>query len=189
MPHFTAYGRFFVYGTVIIMEFKILLEKITPALKFIARKHLLASLYSEEDLYQEMCLYMWQRYAHGLPIGINESYVIKGCEFHIQNFLRKGRPKVVLSSIDELTAPDGPTLGEILEDKRDHSGSKIENEITIDEIMRMDLTDKERAVLSCLLKGGTVREAAAQLGISHVMVLKHKKAIIKKYRRKRLPAR
>ena len=173
----------------ITMDFRILLEKITPALKFVARKHLLTSLYSEEDLYQEMCLYLWQHYAQGLPIGINESYVIKGCEFHIQNFLRKGRPKVVLSSIDELTAPGGPTLGEILEDKKDPLGSKIDNELTIDEIKGMDLTDKERTVLSCLLKGNTVREAASQLGISHVMVLKHKKSIIRKYRKKRLPAR
>lgn len=187
MPKYRRRTPFLFSRMVIIMDFRILLEKITPVLKLIARKHLLTSLYSEEDLYQEMCLYLWQHYAHGLPIGINESYVIKGCEFHIQNFLRKGRPKVIFSSIDELTAPDGPTLGEILEDKKSVSGSKIDNELTIDEIKGMDLTYKERAVLSCLLKGNTVREAASELGISHVMVLKHKKAIIKKYRRKRLP--
>ncbi len=167
------------------MDFRIMLEKITPALRFVARKHLLYSVYDEEDLYQEMCIYLLQHYGHGLPIGINESYVIKGCEFHIQNFLRKGRPKVVLSSLDELVSPGGPTLGEILEDKKDASGSRIENELTVDEIKSMNLTDKERAALSCLLKGCTVREAAGQLGISHVMVLKHKKAIIKKWRKKR----
>lgn len=166
------------------MYFKVLLEKITPALRFVARKHLLYGCYDEEDLYQEMCLYLWQHYGNGLPIGINESYVIKGCEFHIQNFLRKGRPKVMLSSLDELTAPGGPTLGEILEDKSEDFGSKMENKITIDEIKNLGLTDKEKAVLSCLLKGYTVREAASQMGISHVMVLKHKKAIIKKWRRK-----
>src|SRR3989338_6678611 len=164
------------------MDFRILLEKITPALRFVARKHLLYSVYDEEDLYQEMCIYLLQHYGHGLPIGINESYVIKGCEFHIQNFLRKGRPKVVFSSIDELVSPGGPTLGEILEDKRESSGSRIENELTIDEIKNMNLTDKERAVLSCLLKGCTVREAAGTLGVSHVMVLKHKKAILAKWR-------
>ena len=100
------------------MDFRILLEKITPALRFIARKHLFMGFYDEEDLYQEMCIYLWQHYGHGLPIGINESYVIKGCEFHIQNFLRKGRPKVILSSLDELVSPEGPTLGDILEDRR-----------------------------------------------------------------------
>ncbi|MDD5422526.1 MAG: sigma-70 family RNA polymerase sigma factor [Candidatus Omnitrophica bacterium] len=170
------------------MYFRVLLEKITPALRFIARKHLLLGYYDEEDLYQEMCIYLWQHYANGLPIGINESYVIKGCEFHIQNFLRKGRPKVVFSSIDELVTPEGLTLGDILEDKRETPGSRIESELTVDEIRGLGLTDKERAVLSYLLKGHTVREAAAQMDISHVMVLKHKKSIITKWRKKkRLP--
>lgn len=170
------------------MHFRILLEKITPALRFVARKHLLYTLYDEEDLYQEMCLYLWQHYGNGLPIGINEAYVIKGCEFHIQNFLRKGRPKAPLSSLDELVSPGGPTLGEILEDKGESSGSRIENKLTVDEIKSLNLTDKERQVISFLLKGHTVRETATAMGISHVMVLKHKKSIIRKWRKKkRLP--
>lgn len=169
------------------MDFRILLNKITPALRFIARKHLLTGCYDEEDLYQEMCIYLWQHYGQGLPIGINESYAIKGCEFHIQNFLRKGRPKVILSSLDELVNAEGLTLGDILEDKKEGVGATIERKLTIDEIKDMGLTEKERSVLSCLLKGHTVREAASQLGISHVMVLKHKKAIIKKWRKNRLP--
>ena len=169
------------------MEFRILLEKITPALRFIARRHLLTGFYDDEDLYQEMCLYLWQNYRHGLPIGINESYVIKGCEFHLQNFLRKGRPKALFSSLDELVAPDGPALGDILEDKSGNFRTAMEDRLTIDEIKSLNLTDREKAVLSCLLKGCTAREAAARIGISHVMVLKYKKAIIKKWRRKRLP--
>ena len=170
------------------MDFRILLEKITPALKYIARKHLLLGSYDEENLYQEMCLYLWQHYRNGLPIGINESYVIKGCEFHLQNFLRKGRQKVVLSSLDELITPEGLTLGDILEDKRETVGSRIEGELTVDEIRGMGLTDRERSVLSYLLKGYTVREAAKELGISHVMVVKYKKGIVGKWRKKkRLP--
>ena len=164
-----------------------MLEKITPALRFIARKHLLACFYDEEDLYQEMCLYLWQHYGHGLPIGINESYVIKGCEFHIQNFLRKGRQKVMLSSLDELVNPEGLTLGDILEDKKETFSSKMENKLTIDEIKSIGLTEREKSVLSYLLKGYTVRETAKEIGVSHVMVVKYKKGIIKKWRRKRLP--
>ncbi|MDP2924356.1 MAG: sigma-70 family RNA polymerase sigma factor [Candidatus Omnitrophota bacterium] len=166
------------------MDFRILLEKITPALKHIARKHLFYSYYSEEDLYQEMCLYLWQHYGGGLPIGINEAYVIKGCEFHIQNFLRKGRPKVAISSLDELISPGGLTLGDILEDKKADFRSTIDNKVTIDEIAGIGLTDKEKSVFSYLLKGYTVREVAKELGVSHVMVLKHKKSIVKKWRKK-----
>lgn len=169
------------------MHFRILLEKITPALKYIARKHLLYSFYNEEDLYQEMCLYLWQHYRRGLPIGINESYVIKGCEFHIQNFLRKGRQKVILSSLDELVTAEGLTLGDILEDTSEKPGSRIESEITVDEIKSAGLTDREQSVFSYLLRGYTVREVAKELGISHVMVVKHKKRIVQKWRKKRLP--
>ena len=91
------------------MDFRILLQKITPALRYIARKHLLYGFYDEEDLYQEMCLFLWQNYANGLPMGINEAYVIKACEFHIRNFLRKGRPKTTILSLEDLISPKGLT--------------------------------------------------------------------------------
>jgi RNA polymerase sigma factor (sigma-70 family) len=168
------------------MDFRILLEKITPALRFVARKHLLYGFYDEEDLYQEMCLFLWQNYAHGLPIGINESYVIKACEFHIQNFLRKGRPKASISSLDEVITSGGLTLGDILEDKKAASGSSIENKLTIDEVKSLGLNEREKSVLSYLLKGSTVREIAKELGISHVMVVKYKKTIIEKWRKKKV---
>ncbi|MDD5613887.1 MAG: sigma-70 family RNA polymerase sigma factor [Candidatus Omnitrophica bacterium] len=166
------------------MDFKILLERISPALKYIARKHVLCGFYSQDDLYQEICLYLWQNYKEGLPIGINESYVIKGCEFHIQNFLRKGRPKAVLFSLDSTICGENLTLGDILEDKKSDFRIGSENRVTIDEIMKIGLTEKERSVLSYLLRGFTVREAAKELGISHVMVLKHKKNMIKKWKRR-----
>jgi RNA polymerase sigma factor (sigma-70 family) len=166
------------------MDFRILLEKITPALKYITRRHLLRGFYTEDDLFQEMCLYLWQHYADGLPIGINEAYVIKGCEFHIQNFLRKGRPKAVLSSLDELISPTGKTLGDILEDKKADFRLRIDYKITVDEIRNVGLTDREKTVFSYLLRGYTVREIAKELGVSHVMVLKHKKSIIKKWHEK-----
>ncbi|MFH1777568.1 MAG: sigma-70 family RNA polymerase sigma factor [Candidatus Omnitrophota bacterium] len=165
------------------MDFRILLEKITPALKYVARKHRLYGFYSEADLYQEMCLYLWQHYANGLPVGINEAYVIKGCEFHLKNFLRKGRPKVMLASLDQPLSA-GNTLGDILEDKKEDFNLTIERKITIDEINSIDLTAKEKSVFSLLLKGVTVREIAKEMNVSHVMVLKHKKNIIKKCRKK-----
>jgi RNA polymerase sigma factor (sigma-70 family) len=167
------------------MEFRILLEKINPALKAIARKHVLCGFYDVDDLYQEMCLYLWQRYGQGLPIGINESYVIKGCEFHLQNFLRKGRPKVTFSSLDELVTSSGETLGELLEDKKETFSLRIGDKLTIEEIKNIDLTEREKSTLSYLLKGYTIREIAQELGVSHVMVLKYKKGILKKWRKKR----
>jgi len=158
-----------------------LLKKITPTLKYVARRRFIPGFYSEEDLYQEMCLYLWEHYGGGLPAGINEAYVIKGCEFDIRNFMRKERYGVKFSSIDEPIGDDGLTLGETLEDKKDNAELMIANKLTVDEINNMDLSGRERLVISYLLKGYTAREIAAELGISHVMVLKHKKAIIKKW--------
>lgn len=169
------------------MSFQMLFEKIKPALKYVAHRRFLPGYYSEEDLYQEMCLYVWKHYGDGLPSGINEAYVIKGCEFDIRNFMRKEREKIKFSSIDEPIGDDGLTLGDLLEDKKDNPDIRIENELTIDEMNRMDLSERERSVIFYLLKGCTVREIAAELGVSHVMVLKYKKAIIKKYRTFQLP--
>jgi len=166
------------------MDFRILLKKITPSLKYIARKHLLYGFYDEEDLYQEMCLYLWQNYANGLPIGINEAYIIKGCEFHIQNFLRKGRPKAPLLSLEKLISTKELTLGDILEDNKTNPEADIDYKLTVDGIKSIGLNNKEQMVVSCLLKGYTVREVAKEMGCSHVMVIKHKKNIIKKWREK-----
>ena len=162
------------------MDFRILLEKITPALKHIARKQLLYGFFNEEDLYQEMCLYLWQHYAEGLPIGINEAYVIKGCEFHILNYLRKGRAKFSVLSLDEPISPDGETLKDVIEDPKGRFLVDSDNRLTIENIKSKGLTEKEMKVLSFLIKGYTVREIAKFMGISHVMVLKYKNNIIKK---------
>ena len=162
------------------MDYRILLENITPVLKSIARKHLLRGFHDADDLYQEMCLYLWQSYRDGLPIGINEAYVIKGCEFHILNYLRKGRKRFMPMSLDEHVSPEGYTLGDLIEDPRSSFLPDLDNRVTIDNIKNSGLTDNEKKVLSFLVKGYTVREIAEKMGISHVMVIKHKKNIIRK---------
>jgi RNA polymerase sigma factor (sigma-70 family) len=166
------------------MDFKILLERITPTLKVIARKHVFYSFYDADDLFQEMCLFLWNNYSSGMPIGINEAYIIKGCEFHILNFLRKGRPKASILSIDEVITPEGLRLGDMLEDKKTVYLSDADQNLSIDDIKNMGLTENEKAVFSLLLQGNTVREAAEKMGISHVMVVKYKKKIVKKWQKK-----
>lgn len=170
------------------MNFRVLLEKITPALRNIARKQILTGFYDEEDLYQEMCLYLWQTYSEGLPIGINEAYVIKGCEFHLMNYLRKGRKRFMMQSLNEELTEGGGTLMDALRDTRVNGITDIDNKLSIDDINNMDLSLKEKKVFSGLIKGQTVREIAGEMGISHVMVLKYKKNIIKKCSPRSIPA-
>ncbi|MDD5504669.1 MAG: sigma-70 family RNA polymerase sigma factor [Candidatus Omnitrophica bacterium] len=163
------------------MDFKILLEKITPALKAIARRNILTGFYDRDDLYQQMCLYLWQRFGEDVPIGMNEAYIIKACEFYLLNFLRRGRRMPVHLSMDVPIAEGDITFKDVMPDILARQ-TDLEYHISIDEIKRKRLTDKEREVLRLLLKGNTVREIASILGISHVMVLKYKKNIIKKAR-------
>lgn len=162
------------------MDFKILLDKITPTLRYIARKHILRGFYDEDDLYQEMCFYLWQEYGQGLPVGINESYAIKGCEFHVLNFLRKGRVRFRFVSLDKPVGEAGSSLKDFIEDRRTNFLSDLESRLTIEDVKKKGLTKKEQRVLSFLVKGYTVREIAKNIGTSHVMVLKYKKSIIKK---------
>jgi RNA polymerase sigma factor (sigma-70 family) len=166
------------------MDFKIMLEKITPALKAIARRHVLCGFFDPDDLFQEMCLFLWNRFSGGMPIGVNEAYIIKACEFHILNYLRKGRPKASILSLDEIVTPEGLKLEDILEDKKTAYLSNADQNLSIDDIKNMGLTENEKKVFSLLLQGNTVREAAEELGISHVMVVKYKKRIIKKWQKK-----
>lgn len=162
------------------MDFKILLGKITPVLRHIARKHILWGFYDEDDLYQEMCFYLWQEYGQGLPVGINEAYTIKGCEFHILNFLRKGRIRFRFVSLDKPIGEEGGSLKDVIRDPRGDFLSDLESRLTIEDIKKKGLTKKEEKVLSLLVKGYTIREIAKLIGTSHVMVLKYKKSIIKK---------
>jgi RNA polymerase sigma factor (sigma-70 family) len=162
------------------MDFKILLEKITPALKAIARRNILYGFYDQDDLYQQMCLYLWQRFSEGMPIGMNEPYIIKACEFHLLNFLRKGRRMPAHVSMDITISDTNMTLKDTISSGEQYIMDPIETHISIDEIKKKRLTEKERIVLDLLLKGNTFREIAAVMGISHVMVIKYKKNIIKK---------
>lgn len=134
------------------MDFRILLEEIRPALKNIARRHLLTGFHDADDLYQEMCLYLWQHYSDGLPLGINEAYVIKGCEFHLLNYLRKGRGRFNTVSIDEPVSEGGETLKDIIEDPKGQFLFDSDNRLTIEDIKGKNLTGKERRVLSFLIK-------------------------------------
>ena len=145
----------------------------------------------EEDLYQEMCIHLWKKYKDGQPTGINEAYIVKGCEFHILNYLRKERKKVRIVSLEEPINEEGDTLKDILSDGKEPLDKFIDRNLTINDIKNNGFTKREKEVFSLLLSGLTVREAGKELAISHVMVVKVKNRIIKKWQKKekqRLPA-
>lgn len=170
------------------MSFNILFNRLSPRLKRVAKVYRKRGLHIEEDdLYQEMSIYLWENYKNGVPTHINDAYIIRGCEFHILNYIRKKRGKVFTLSLDDSIDDLGNTLKEIIPDNRESLVRELERRLLYKRLSNVDLTKKEEEVLSLLKRGHTVREAAKKLDISHVMVVKHKKNIIKKYQKNRLP--
>ncbi|MEW6008174.1 MAG: sigma-70 family RNA polymerase sigma factor [Candidatus Omnitrophota bacterium] len=167
------------------MSFNELLKKISPILKRIAASYSRpVCLCAEEDLYQEMCMHLWNNFKRGMPPGVNYSYIIKGCQFHLLNYLRKTRPKVKVSSLDEVVNENGDTLKDLLADTSEPLEEYLERKISIDDIKNNGFSKREKQVFSLLLSGLTVRQAGERLGISHVMVLKYKHRLISKWQKK-----
>lgn len=168
------------------MSFDRLLKKISPRLKGMAISHNgHSTFFNEEDLYQEICIYLWKNYKDGMPGGVNEAYIIRGCKFHLLNYLRKEREKARMRSLDEPLNEEGDTLKDILPDNQRIIENYLDNRITIEEIKNNGITRTEKEVFSLLLEGYTSREIGRKLDISHVMVLKHKQNIIRKWQKNR----
>ncbi len=167
------------------MDFNILFNKIAPKLKMIARRHNGHGFFiDEDDLYQEMCIRLWNNFKDGVPDGINEAYIARGCEFHILNYLRIKREKAHLISLEEPIGENGTTLKEFLPNKEESLDRYINRTITIDTIKNNGFSKREKEVFSLLLEGYTVREAGNKMGVSHVMVIKLKQSIIRKWKEK-----
>ena len=85
------------------MDFQTLYKRISPRLKVVARsRNGHGHCIDEGDLYQEMCIHLWNHFKDGIPPGINDTYIIKGCEFHVLNYLRKEREKGIILSLEDM---------------------------------------------------------------------------------------
>jgi len=167
------------------MDFEALLKKVSPRLKRIASSHNGHGFFiDEEDLYQEMCIHLWNSFKDGVPVGINKAYIVRGCEFHILNYLRKQREKARIVSLEKPLNEDGCTLKDILSDSKEPLDRCLDREAIINDIKNNGFSKREKEVLPLLLEGYTVREIGEKLYISHVMVVKLKQRIIKKCQKK-----
>ncbi len=163
------------------MNFETLFRKISPTLKIVARKYgSRISFIERDELYQEMCIYLWDNFKDGVPNNLNEAYIVRGGEFYLLNYLRKEKEKITIVSLEEPLNEDGDTLKDILSDAEEDLGEQLDRKIALDEIRNNGITKREKEVISLLLNGYTIREVGRKLGISHVMVIKHKKRIAEK---------
>ncbi|MCM8807699.1 MAG: sigma-70 family RNA polymerase sigma factor [Candidatus Omnitrophica bacterium] len=123
-----------------------------------------------DDCLQEIYLYLWIEWNNGNIKGKNESYILKGCYYHLKNFLRKNK-SLKFISLEEMM--ENNSLFDV--------PNNSQNSYLIDfEKMYNILNEREKKVVNFIMAGYTIREIGKNLGISHVMVLK----IIKKIRSK-----
>ncbi|MFH1798486.1 MAG: sigma-70 family RNA polymerase sigma factor [Candidatus Omnitrophota bacterium] len=166
------------------MSFELLFKKISPRLRKIARiyKSYVISI-DENDLYQEMCVHLWKNFEEEIPEGINEAYIVKGCEFQILNYLRKQKDKVYILSMETPVNEEGLRVEDLLADEKEGLDVEIDRNMVLEKLAEACTKEKEKEVFSLLLDGYTVREIGIRLGISHVMVIKHKNRIIEKMKK------
>ena len=166
------------------MEFEALYKRVSPRLKRIASFYGRRGYsFDKDDLYQEMAGHLWNNFKDGVPEGINDAYIIKGCEFHVLNYMRKQREKAYKISIEEPLNENGDTLRETLCDGAESIDKTVDKKMLVDHIMNNGFSKREKEVFRLLLDGYTVREAGERLGISHVMVVKLKNRLINKVTR------
>jgi len=162
------------------MKFEMLLKKLEPQLKAIARKVSRNDCYfNVEDLYQEEVIHLWEEYTHGTISDKTESYVLQGCYFFLKNFIRTHHHKIDQCCITADWREDASPidLGEV------KAGGRFIESLEMDvlkERIKELLTPREWAVLLGLTEGVTRRQIGERLGISHVMVLKIEKHLREK---------
>ena len=164
------------------MRFNEWLKKINPTIKAIAYR--LAGKYtsfSEDDLYQQALICLWQKYNNGALENKTESYIIQGCSYDMRNYIRthfRGADRRTVSS-DVPVNDDGDTLINLMVDEK-----SIGQQVSCDTLMAVNeierrLNHRQKSVLRMSRKGFTTREIGRSLGVSHVMVVKIKKHIAK----------
>jgi RNA polymerase sigma factor (sigma-70 family) len=166
------------------MDFLTLTKKLTPKLKAIAYKlNRRFTFFNNEDLFQEALVHLWKQYTGGKLADKTDSYVLQGCYFHLQNYIRSAKDKVTPLSLDVQTGQEGEFFEEApaLKDQRSEKYFERLNEKMIVEVIRNNgLTGREKELLPFFAEGLTMREIGKKIGVSHVAVLKMRKSIRKK---------
>lgn len=148
-----------------------------------ARMPIFSQSIDKDDLYQEMLFSLWERWKKGEFEGKNDAYIRGSCYFHLKNYLRKFRKEVKLVSLEESLGENGVPLEELIPDQKPLISERWDDAIFIQQMKEKELTRREKEVAEFLSQGYTLREIGKRLGISHVMVVKIKENIGKRFKR------
>jgi len=154
-------------------DFQEFYEKYRPLLRKIAWASFMKPDYlSEEDLVQEMCLDLWQKWQDGRFEDKTDSYLVQSCRFYLKNYLRKVKDKGNIVSLDAPRDEEGNSLGEITPDEKFNLHRLTETQDLVSVVRNNGLTTREKEVFELYLTGLNTREIGARLGVSHVRVVK-----------------
>jgi len=163
------------------MSYPELLKRLSPRLKGITHKlNGKYTFFNEDDLFQEAAIRLWQEFERGRLSDKTDSYILQGCYFHLKNYIRKTYDKKSTLSLEEML-----TDNDSGEDRLSCLASPAPFEYLhahiLEEEMRSVCRDKrEKIIFSLSFQGLTVREIAAKLGISHVLVVRLRKRMREK---------
>jgi RNA polymerase sigma factor (sigma-70 family) len=131
-----------------------------------------------EDLMQEALIHLWQ--VQEQNPGQTKNWYVQNCRFHLLHYLALGRsvdsPKRRNSQVQP-TDQDGEQ--DDLLDRFESSDTVVQDVSARDIVSSLSkvLSDREMAILHWLAEGLATREIAKRLGISHPMVIKHRRKI------------
>ena len=166
------------------MEFEKLAKRLTPKLKAIAyRLNHRFTFFNDEDLFQEALVHLWKECSGGKLADKTDSYILQGCYFHLQNYIRTAKDKFNSFSLDVHCGDDDERYEEPRELKDERSGDyfeRLNREMIVDVIHNNGLTSREKELLPFFSEGLTVREIGRKVGVSHVSILKMREAIRRK---------
>lgn len=164
-----------------------LVNELTPTLRKISRKNRYLGFIDKDDLYQEAVINLWNRFKEGRLENKTSSYILRGCYFHIQNYIRTHKVRNNILSLEEPIAfreEEIFRLKDIIPDENQDTLAQLNSRLIVDDIMNNGLTKREKDVFKLLYTGINLRQIAKKLGISHVRVVKLKQNIRDKYRGK-----
>ena len=164
-------------------NFEKIITNLSPTLRRITHKlngHF--TFFDEDDLFQEALEHLWICYASDKLNDKTDSYVLQGCYFHLKNYIRKTMDKVKLLSLQKLYEDGDSSLETFLGYEDRSIEESAENTSILESEAVKSMTERERLVLKLSMEGSTVREIGKKLDISHVMVVKIRKGMQKRFR-------
>lgn len=131
-----------------------------------------------EDLMQEALIHLWQ--VQEQTPGQTKNWYLQNCRFHLLHYLALGR------SVDSPKRRGSQVHPPDQDDELDNWLDRFEGpDSVIQDVSARDILDslskllsaREMSILQWLAEGLATREIARRLGISHPMVIKHRRKI------------